>query len=312
MKRSGIVAGVWVAGLLWLGLGPGSAALEARDDVRQPRFRPDASGALVPDVRAEAAIVYNPLTGEVLWEENSHTPRSIASITKVMTALVFLETEPDLTEPIVVQRADVRLASTTYLRAGDKVTAGDLLHLLLVGSDNAAARVLARVSPHGSSGFIDRMNSKAEELGLYDTIYADSSGLLSGNISSAFDMAKLIAYVSTDDRIRDAMRAPEYSFSTGRRRIAVRSTNQLVRGGELDVQAGKTGFIRAAGYCLATLLRLPQGLPVAVVILGARSSSTRFWETRHLFNWVAERSSDWFDLSNVTLGLGVPSLASVP
>ena len=131
-----------------------------------PRYKVDASGDLVPDLRAAAAIIYNPETNEVLWEENSQSQRSIASITKVMTATVFLENSPDLTQPVTIARSDVFQASTTHLRANDKVTTDDLLHLLLIASDNAAARALARVSPHGSDGFIDRMNAKAAELGL--------------------------------------------------------------------------------------------------------------------------------------------------
>ena len=118
----------------------------------EPRFKLDDAGNVVPDIRAEAAIIYNPENGKVLWESNSTSRRSIASITKVMTAVVFLENSPDLTREVVVERADVRAASTTYLRAGYKLTTGDLLHLLLIGSDNAAARVLARVSPSGLGG----------------------------------------------------------------------------------------------------------------------------------------------------------------
>ena len=116
-------------------------------DTVVPRYKVDASGELVPDVRAAAAIIYDPETDEVLFEENAQSQRSIASITKVMTATVFLETDPDLTEVVTVVRNDVYRASTTYLRANDKLTTGDLLHLLLIASDNAASRVLARVSP---------------------------------------------------------------------------------------------------------------------------------------------------------------------
>jgi D-alanyl-D-alanine endopeptidase (penicillin-binding protein 7) len=271
------------------------AALQARAlrDAQEPRFRLDESGTQVPDLRAEAAIIYNPETGKVLWEQNSQDKRSIASITKVMTAAVFLEDDPDLTRQVVVQRADVYRASTTYLRAGYKVTTGDLLHLLLIASDNAAARALARVSPHGSKGFIVRMNTKAEELGLTSTHYADPSGLLSDNVSSAYDMARLIAQVSGDHRLASIMQKQEHTVEAGRRRITVRSTNQLVRAGDVDVLGGKTGFIRKAGYCLATLLRLPQGGPqVAVVVLGAKSNAGRFWETRHLFNWLSAKAQD--------------------
>jgi serine-type D-Ala-D-Ala endopeptidase (penicillin-binding protein 7) len=264
-------------------------------EAQVPRFKLDDAGALVPDIRAAAAIIYNPQNGQVLWESNSTDQRSIASITKVMTAAVFLENNPDLAEEVVVQRSDVRAASTTYLRAGYKITTGDLLHLLLIASDNAAARALARVSPHGSEGFIDRMNEKAVELGLEATSYADPSGLLADNVSSAYDMAKLITYVSGDDRISSIMRKQYHSINVGRRQINVHSTNQLVMRGDVDVQAGKTGFINKAGYCLATLLRLPQGGPqVAVVVLGAKSNAGRFWETRHLFNWLSGKAQDLF------------------
>ena len=270
-----------------------TAQARALREAQEPRFRLDASGALVPDVRAEAAIILNSATGQVLWESNSQDQRSIASITKVMTAVVFLENSPDLSEEVVVQPSDARAASTTYIRAGYRITKGDLLHLTLMASDNAAARALARVSSYGSEAFIERMNSKAAELGLTNTRYADPSGLLSANVSSAYDMARLITYVSGDERIASVMRTPTYTVTAGRRVINIHSTNQLVMKGDVDVQAGKTGFIRNAGYCLATLLRLPQGGPeIAVVVLGAKSNAGRFWETRHLLNWFASKAED--------------------
>jgi serine-type D-Ala-D-Ala endopeptidase (penicillin-binding protein 7) len=270
-----------------------AAAALALRDAQEPRFKLDENGASVPDLRAEAAIIYSPETGKVLWEENAQDQRSIASITKIMTAAVFLEDDPDLTREVVIQRADVLRASTTYLRAGYKVTNSDLLHLLLIASDNAAARALARISPYGSQGFIVRMNEKAAELGLTNTHYADPSGLLSDNVSTAYDMARLITHVASDHRIAEIMQKQHHSIHAGRRTINIHSTNQLVMNGDVDVLGGKTGFIRKAGYCLATLLRLPQGGPqVAVVVLGARSNAGRFWETRHLFNWLASKAQD--------------------
>jgi D-alanyl-D-alanine endopeptidase (penicillin-binding protein 7) len=260
-------------------------------EAETPRFRIDDSGQEVPDVRAEAAIIYNPATREVLWSSNAESERSIASITKVMTALVFLESGMDVATPVTVQAADVARASTTYLRRGYNVTADDLLNLLLVGSDNAAARALARVSPYGSEGFVNQMNDKAQELGLTATHYADPSGLLADNVSSAYDMAQLIAYAAADERIGAVMRKTSYTTSAGKRMITANSTNQLVKTGEIDVLGGKTGFISRSGYCLASLLRLPQtGQQVAVVVLGAKSNASRFWETRHLFNWLASRT----------------------
>src|SRR5262249_30562953 len=160
-----------------------------------------------------------------LWEENSQTQRAIASITKVMTATVFLENNPDLSQPVAIERSDVFQASTTHLRVNDRVTADDLLHLLLIASDNAAAPALARVSPYGSDGFVHRMNVKASDLGLQSTSYADPSGLLAENVSSAYDMARLITYASADERIASTMRISEYSVFTPKRAITFRSTN---------------------------------------------------------------------------------------
>lgn len=256
-----------------------------------PRYKVDAGGDLVPDLRAAAAIIYDPDTNQVLWEEHSQDQRSIASITKVMTAIVFLESNPDPAELVTVGRSDVFHASTTRLRLNDRVQVDDLLHLLLIASDNAAARVLARVSPQGSAGFIQRMNEKAIELGLLSTHYADPSGLLSDNLSSAYDMARLIAYASADDRIGSIMRTQEYTAYTARRPITFHSTNHLLGRDDVEVRAGKTGFISSAGYCLATLLRLPQTEQrVAVVVLGARSNASRFLETQNLFSWFMSKA----------------------
>ena len=267
----------------------GRKARELRD-AQEPRYKLDSAGDLVPDVRAEAAIVYNPETGQTIFSENANKLRSMASITKVMTAAVFLEDNPDMDREVVVERSDVRAASTTHIRAGYRLRVGDLLNLLLIASDNAAARALARISTFGAQGFIDRMNTKAIELGLTSTSYADPAGLLAANVSSALDLAKLITHVSADERIASIMRKPTYSFQTGgHQTVEVHSTNQLVMRGDVDVQAGKTGFTSSAGYCLATLLKLPQGSPVAVVVLGARSNAGRFMETRNLFNWLSAK-----------------------
>jgi D-alanyl-D-alanine endopeptidase (penicillin-binding protein 7) len=260
-------------------------------ELQTPRYKTDASGALVPDVRAAAAIIYNPENGQVLWETNSQDKRSIASITKVMTAAVVLEDEPDLSRQVVMDRSDTYAANHTYLRSGERVSVGDLLHLTLIASDNAAARALARSSADGAAGFVGRMNAKAQELGLDNTSYRDPSGLDPSNMSSAYDMARLIAFAAADERIASIMRTPHYTVRTNRRVINIHSTNQLVMKGDVDVRGGKTGFISKAGYCLATLLRLPQtNQQVAVVVLGAKSNAGRFMETRHLFNWLSTQA----------------------
>jgi serine-type D-Ala-D-Ala endopeptidase (penicillin-binding protein 7) len=271
------------------------ARLRQLQEAMTPRYKTNASGSLVPDVRAAAAVILDPVTGQVLYEENAQDKRSIASITKVMTAVVFMEDNPDLSREITVERGDVYAASTTYLKANERLTLENVLHLTLIASDNAAARVLARVSHGGTSAFIERMNEKALELGLESTSFADPSGLNPANVSSAYDLSRLITFAASDERIAPIMRKPTYTVSTSRRTISIHSTNRLLLGGDVDVMGGKTGFINKAGYCLATLLRLPNSdHQVAVVVLGAGSNNGRFWETRHLFNWLSDKAADLF------------------
>ena len=272
-----------------------TARLRALAQLREamtPHFKEDpTSGEMVPDVQAAAAIVFDPETGKILYEENAKDQRSIASITKVMTALVFLEDNPDLTQEITIERSDVYAASTTYLKAKDRITYAELLHLMLIASDNAAARALARTSHGGTASFVERMNEKAIELGLDTTSFSDPSGLNPNNLSSAWDLSHLISFAASDERIASIMRTPEYTVTTSRRQIPIHSTNHLLREGEVQVMGGKTGFISKAGYCLATLLKLPQmDTPLAFVVLGAHSNNGRFWETRHLFDWLNEKT----------------------
>ena len=279
------------------------AAAKAREAVRvarlreamTPRYKTDAiTGAQVPDVRAAAAIIFNPETGEILWQENAKDKRSIASITKVMTAVVFLEDSPDLSTETTIERSDVYAASTTYLRANERVSLNNLLHLTLIASDNAAARALSRVSHGGTASFVERMNEKAIELGLESTTFTDPSGLNPANISSAYDLSRLISYASGNEVMAPIMRTQNYSAAVGRRTVNIHNTNRLLGGDGVEVMAGKTGFISKAGYCLATLLRLPTGNPVAVVVLGARSNPGRFYETRHLVTWMSQKATELF------------------
>ncbi|MEO8071589.1 MAG: serine hydrolase [Acidobacteriota bacterium] len=270
-----------------------AVARQQQQEVMTPRFKRDVLGNLVPDIRAAAAIVYDPQTNNVIWEANSHDQRSIASLTKMMTAVTFAADDPDLNQDVTVVPADVRAASVTYLRAGESVSYRDLLHLTLIASDNGAARVLARTSEGGTAAFVGRMNDMAVHLGMTNTHYEDPSGLDARDVSSAYDISHLIAFANADLKIGPVlgpvMRTATYDVRTSGRAFSIHSTNKLL-GTEYDVRAGKTGFINKAGYCLATLLQIPQGSQVAVVVLGAVNSAGRFWETRHLFNWVTTRA----------------------
>ena len=312
LRRAGLRGWLVVAGVAWLALSgttdarhhPPSGAASTRGatllDAPAGGGPPRAVGAApaarpaptvpVPRVRAQAAIILDPVTGETLWERNSRDLRAIASITKVMTVMLFLEQQPDLSREVVISRRDVYRASTTYLRRGERVTLRDLVHLALVASDNAAARALARVSPWGTTRFIARMNAKAAELGLRQTRFTGPSGLDEGNVSSAYEVSRLITEASERPQMSEIMRKRSYRIRTSRRARTIRSTNKLL-GTQVDVLAGKTGYIDLAGYCLATLVQLDDERLVSVVILGARSNSGRFTEARRLVDWLSTQAS---------------------
>ncbi len=239
-------------------------------------------------MRAAAAIIFDPVTGAAVWELNAREPRPIASITKVMTAMLFLEQEPDLSRDVVISRRDVRRASTTYLRRGERVSLHDLVHLALVASDNVAARVLARASRWGTKRFVSRMNAMAAELGLEQTRFADPSGLHEGNVSSAHDVSRLIAAAGSRPEIARIIRKRSHRIRTSRQNRVVRNTNRLLDS-RPDVLGGKTGYISEAGYCLAALVRV-EDRALSVVVLGARSNAGRFRETQRLADWVARRA----------------------
>ena len=287
---------VWVCIFLLMS---GSVSWAPNTDLVEPKFstvaskpeeippiRHDVTSLRKPRVRAQATLVYKPSTHEIIWESNGHKTWPIASITKVMTSLVFLEQGVDLTSDVVISRHDIRRASTTYLRRGERVTLEALLNLALVASDNAAARALARVSLWGTLGFVEQMNRKALELGLSDTTFTDPSGLNRNNVSTAYDLSRLISHATKYSEITSIMKQPIYRLRTSRRRITVRNTNKLLNG-KFVIQAGKTGYIDASGYCLVVMVEVPESEPLAVVVLGARSNSGRFTEVRRLVNWVS-------------------------
>ncbi len=271
-----------------------AAAVPASPPALDPTVDPprllDVTDLRQPRIRARAAMIYNPTTHEILWESNGFERRSIASITKVMTALVFLEQRPDLDGDVVISRRDVRHASTTYLRRGEVVSLYNLLHLALVASDNVAARALARVSPWGTAGFVEQMNGMAAALGLRGTAFTDPSGLDSGNVSTAYDVSRLIAHATRRPVISTIMRKQVHRLRTSRRRLTVRNTNRLLRG-RLLVHGGKTGYIDASGYCLATVVKLPDHDPLSLVVLGAGSLERRFSEVRRLATWVSRNGA---------------------
>ena len=236
---------------------------------RRGRRLPPAGG-----VYARNAILVDPSTGEVLFEKNSSRSVPIASLTKLMTALVFLEQKPDLERSVEVSKVEILGAGHTQLRAGESVPLRDLLHMSLMCSDNCATRVVARESGLPAGEFVERMNRKAVELGLTGSRFVEFTGLDERNVSSASDIARLLHAAAHDPLIGDITTTRAYEFRTASRAHEIHNTNRLLYG-RYDILGGKTGFILEAGYCFATWVR-SQGRDLIAVVLGAPTNATRF------------------------------------
>jgi D-alanyl-D-alanine endopeptidase (penicillin-binding protein 7) len=230
-------------------------------------------------VWARNAIVLDPATGAVLYEKNAGISAPVASLTKLMTALVFLERQQDFDRTVEVTLSELRGGGHTQLRRGERARLGDLLHMSLMCSDNVATRVLVRESGLTLEDFLARMNRKAVELGLARTRFVECTGLDERNVSTAADMARLLRAASEHPTIHDISTQRGYDFhglsATNRvRRHHISNTNRLLYG-RYEIRGGKTGFISEAGYCLATWIRTDQRDMIAVV-LGAPTNATRF------------------------------------
>jgi D-alanyl-D-alanine endopeptidase (penicillin-binding protein 7) len=230
-------------------------------------------------VWARNAIVVDPTTGAVLYEKNSGTSAPIASLTKLMTALVLLEQNPDFERVVVVTGRELSGGGHTRLAYGEQVRMRDLLHMSLMCSDNVATRVLVRESGLDADNFLARMNRKAVELGLARTRFVEFTGLDERNVSTAADIARLMRAASENPTIHEisTMRGHDFIGLSARSRPRphhVSNTNRLLYG-RYDIKGGKTGFINEAGYCFATWIRTDSRDMIAVV-LGAPTAATRF------------------------------------
>jgi D-alanyl-D-alanine endopeptidase (penicillin-binding protein 7) len=259
-----------------------TAAKPARHHARRARRAPPGG------CYARSAIVVDPATGQVLYEKNAESAAPIASITKLMTVLVFLEGKPDLDRLAEVTRDDLNGAGHTRLRLREQVALGDLLHMSLMCSDNAATRILVREASLKPEDFLARMNQKALELGLTHTRYVEFTGLDQRNVSTASDVARLLHVAANQPTIHEITTTRSYEFSSTRpygsrnisRQHMVANTNRLLYG-RYEILGGKTGFISESGYCLATWLRA-QGRDLIAVVLGAPTNATRFADVMRL------------------------------
>jgi D-alanyl-D-alanine endopeptidase (penicillin-binding protein 7) len=235
-------------------------------------------------VYARNAILLDPLTGEVLFEKNASRSVPIASLSKLMTALVFLEQKPDLDKQVTVNTQELSGAGHTQLRRGEVVPLGELLHMSLMCSDNCATRVIALESGLTPDDFIARMNTKSIELGLTGTRFVEFTGLNEHNVSTAADIARLLHAAANEPLLAEITTTRSYDFHTARRWHTIGNTNRLLYG-RYEVLGGKTGFTRPAGYCFATWVRA-QGRDLIAVVLGAPTNATRFADAVRLIQKV--------------------------
>jgi len=240
-------------------------------------------------VRSLKAIVVNQNTGEVIYEKKADAKASIASLTKLMTAMVVLDSGMDLNKKIKLTKADIdRVKRTTSrLPIGAKLSRYELLKAALISSDNRAAFALSRSYPSGRKGFINAMNVKAIQLGMQNSQFRDPTGLDKRNISTAKDLLKLVRAAYQYSLIRELTTTPSENIKMGKKRNSINfnNTNPLVRKGGWDIGLSKTGFIRESGRCLV-LQTIIDGEPIIIVLLNSYGKLTRFADVKRIRNWM--------------------------
>ncbi|MCT9071683.1 D-alanyl-D-alanine endopeptidase [Cupriavidus gilardii] len=238
-------------------------------------------------LRSSVALVMDQNTNEVLFQKNAAAVLPIASITKLMTALVVMDARLPMDEVLTIteEDRDTEKHSSSRLRFGTQLTRQELLLLALMSSENRAASALGRHYPGGLPAFVQAMNRKARELGMNDSHFVDSSGLSSSNVSSAMDLARLVKAAYRNPTIRAFSTQTEHEVNVLGRTQHYVSTNRLVRGGNWDIGLQKTGFISEAGRCLVMQARVG-GRDVVMVFLDSSGNLTRFADANRVRDWL--------------------------
>ncbi len=240
-----------------------------------------------PQLKSAAVLVLDQETGEVLLSRNTDNVAPIASLTKLMTALVTVEAKLPLDEVIEITEADIDTLKGTgsRLRVGSSFTREDLLKLALMASENRAASALGRSYPGGKSAFVQAMNRKAHELHMSATHFVEPTGLSSANVSSAEDLAKLVRAAHDRPLIRDYSTMARHEVRINGRPASFVNTNALVRGGSWDIGLSKTGFINEAGRCLVMQANF-NARSVIIVLLDSIGKYTRVADAKRIRQWL--------------------------
>ncbi|HEY9101549.1 D-alanyl-D-alanine carboxypeptidase family protein [Chitinimonas sp.] len=256
----------------------------------QPSTLPSALGALrSPALYSSAAVVVNAISGERIYEKNSQAQAPIASITKLMTAIVTLDMHLPLDEPITITEEDVDTLknSSSRLLVGTTLSRGEIMHLALMSSENRAAHALARTAPGGKAAFVAKMNRTAQSLGMQNTRFEDPTGLTSANVSTANDLIRLVQAAHHYPEIRAYSTSEEYSFisSVNGRGYTFHNTNPLVKNVAWEIGVSKTGYISEAGKCLVMQATINE-TPVVIVLLDSAGKLTRIGDAQRIKKWL--------------------------
>ncbi|WP_415662979.1 D-alanyl-D-alanine endopeptidase [Roseateles sp.] len=244
-------------------------------------------------LKSSVAYVLDQDTHEVLFSKNPQAVLPIASITKLMTALVVVEAGLSLDEKLTVTEEDKDTEKNTgsRLAIGTTLTRGEMLHLALMSSENRAAHALGRHYPGGLTAFVAAMNARAASLGMTDTHYVEPTGLSSRNQSSAADLAKLVNVTSQVPLLRDLSTSREARVALGKRLVQFRSTNGLLANPLWDIGLQKTGFINEAGKCLVMQASMA-GRKLIMVFLDSSGKASRIADAERMRKWLARQPGD--------------------
>jgi D-alanyl-D-alanine endopeptidase (penicillin-binding protein 7) len=269
-----------------------TASTPSRTRTRRPRRRlrrrvfslPQVTRYGIPGLHAKAAYVVDATSNRVLFQKNPAELYPIASLTKLMTALVFFQTAPAFDQVVEIAPEDVKNSSRSHIRPREEITVRDLLHAALMSSDNVATKALVRTCGIPTEEFVHRMNMLADSLGLTGAHFVEPTGLSEQNVATAQAIAAMLRTAASNPIVSSIMQKQTYTFASDRKLHRLVNTNRLLRS-KWRITGGKTGFISEAGYCLATLVETPSGTEVTAVLLGAPSNRLRFAEARRLLDW---------------------------
>ncbi|CAG0939571.1 serine-type D-Ala-D-Ala endopeptidase (penicillin-binding protein 7) [Gallionellaceae bacterium] len=241
-----------------------------------------------PKLRSAIALIYDEQGSRVLYAKNADTIAPIASITKLMTAMIVLDAQLPLDEEISISVQDMDMLKGTHSRMspGMALSRGELLKLALMSSENRAAAALARTYPGGTVAAVAKMNAKARELGMKNTRFLDPSGLNSGNVSTAQDLVKMVQAAQSYDLIQKFTTASSHIVDvSGHRPMRFNNTNPLVKSASWNIGVSKTGFINEAGRCLVMQANIRQR-PVVIVLLDSAGKQTRVGDANRIKKWM--------------------------